>query len=125
MKISDVAGQTGTPISTIRYYEKRAIIPKPNRSGRDRTYTQKDVSAIQFVRDAQSLGLTLNEIATLVHGPWSRGEMANLASAHRQSVREKITSLKRIDRVLSTLEACHCDSFVECDMNAAKCKRDD
>lgn len=123
MRISDVADQTGIPISTIRYYEKRAIIPKPNRNGRDRSFSQSDVRAIQFVRDAQSLGLTLGEISALLQGSWSNGEMAKVAAAHRETVRGRIAALKRIDKVLSSLEMCHCDSFAECNMNAARCKQ--
>mgnify|MGYP002700390669 CR=1 FL=1 len=122
MRISDVANQTGIPISTIRYYEKRSIIPKPTRKGRDRSFSQNDVRAIQFVRDAQSLGLTLGEISTLLQSSWDNGEMAKVATAHRQTVRERIATLKRIDKVLSSLEACRCESFVECNFNAAQCK---
>lgn len=125
MRISDVADQIGIPISTIRYYEKRSIIPKPIRNGRDRTFSQNDVRAIQFVRDAQSLGLTLSEISTLLQGSWSNGEMAKVAAAHRQTVRERVAALKRIDKVLSSLETCRCDSFAECDMNATQCKQVD
>lgn len=125
MRISDVAEQTGIPISTIRYYEKRAIIPKPKRNGRDRSFSLQDVRAIQFVRDAQSLGLTLGEISALLKESWSTGDMAKAASAHRQTIRERIAALKRIDKVLSALESCSCDSFVECDLNAVQCKRDD
>ncbi len=125
MRISDVADQTGIPISTIRYYEKRAIIPKPNRNGRDRSYTQNDVQAIQFVRDAQSLGLSLHEIAKLLQSSWKNREMANVATTYRQTVRERIAALKRIDKVLSSLEMCHCDSFAECNMKAGQCKRVD
>lgn len=125
MRISDVADQTGIPISTIRYYEKRAIIPKPKRNGRDRSFSQQDVRAIQFVRDAQSLGLTLGEISALLQESWSTGDMAKVAAAHRQTVRERIAALKRIDKVLSALESCSCSSFAECDLNAAQCKRDD
>lgn len=125
MRISDVAAQTGIPISTIRYYEKRAIIPKPNRDGRDRSFSEQDVRAIQFVRDAQSLGLKLGEISTLLQGSWSTGEMAKVAATHRQTVRERIAALNRIDEVLSALETCRCNSFADCNMNAAPCKRDD
>lgn len=125
MRISDVAGQTGVPISTIRYYEKCAIIPKPDRNGRDRSFSQKDIRAILFVRDAQSLGLPLSEISTLLRGSWGTGEMAKVAAIHRQTVRERIDALKRIDKVLAALETCQCNSFADCDMNAAQCTRDD
>jgi len=125
MRISDVSDQTGIPISTIRYYEKRAIIPKPKRNGRDRSFSEQDVRAIQFVRDAQSLGLTLREIADLLQDTWATGDMAKVAAAHRRTVRERIAALNRIDKVLSALESCRCNSFAECDLNAEPCKRDD
>lgn len=125
MKISDVADQIGVPVSTIRYYEKRAIIPKPARNGRYRSFSQKDVRAIQFVRDAQSLGLPLNEISILLQSSWSTGEMAKVAARHRQTVRERIKGLKRIDKILAALETCRCNNFTDCDMNATQCKRDD
>lgn len=125
MRISDVADQTGIPVSTIRYYEKRAIIPKPNRNGRDRSFSSKDVRAIQFVRDAQTLGLTLGEISTLLQGSWSTGEMAKIATTHRQTLRERIKALKRADKILAALESCRCDSFADCDVNATQCNRYD
>ncbi len=125
MRISDVVDQTGIPVSTIRYYEKHAIIPKPARNGRERTFSPQDIQALQFVRDAQSLGLSLGEISDLLQGDWATGEMAKTATAHRQKVRNRIAALKRIDKVLATLETCHCNSFAQCDVKATECKRDD
>jgi DNA-binding transcriptional MerR regulator len=112
-------------VSTIRYYEKKAIIPKPERNGRDRSFSQQDIRAIQFVRDAQSLGLPLSEISTLLQGSWNTGEMTKVIVTHRQTVRERIKALKRIDKVLAALETCRCDSFADCDLNASQCKRND
>jgi DNA-binding transcriptional MerR regulator len=125
MRISDEAARTGIPISTIRYCEKRAIIPKPNRNGNGRSFSEQDVRATQLVRNAQSLGLKLVGNSTLLQGSWSKGEMAKVASGHRQTVREKIAALNRIDGVLSSLEACRCTSFAECNLNAVQCKSDD
>ena len=125
MRISDVAEQTGIPISTIRYYERRAIIPKPGRNGRDRSFTDRDVRAIRFVRDAQSLGLSLGEIAKLLQGSWKNQEMAKVAHQYRQTVRQKIAALTRIDEVLSSLETCRCDSFADCHVTANGCNRAD
>ncbi len=119
-----MADEIGIPISTIRYYERRGIIPKPSRDGRDRWFSQTDIRAIQFVRDAQSLGLTLNEISSLLEASWSTGEMAKTAAVHRKAVQERIAALKRIDKALAALEACSCDSFADCNMNAPQCCRD-
>ena len=125
MRISDVAAGTGLPVSTIRYYEKRAIIPKPARNGRDRSFSDTDIKAIEFVRDAQSLGLSLAEISTLLHGNWGSGALSEIATEHREKVSEKIKALKRIDTVLAALESCACDSFAKCDLNTAPCGCDD
>ncbi|GAA6188820.1 MerR family transcriptional regulator [Litorivita sp. NS0012-18] len=125
MRISGVANRTGLPISTIRYYEKRGIIPKPKRIGRDRVYSQRDLRAVEFVRDAQALGLKLAEISTLLRDRWGNAEMAEVAAKHRQTIRERIATLERIDKILAALETCRCDSFADCDVTAARCKRDD
>ncbi|MDB9838591.1 MerR family transcriptional regulator [bacterium] len=105
MRISDVSAQTGIPVSTIRFYEKRGIIAQPT-------------------RDAQSLGLPLKEIATLLQGSWETGEMAKVAADYRQTVRIRIAALQRIDAVLAALTSCHCNSFADCDVGAADCKRE-
>lgn len=116
MRISNVATQIGIPVSTIRYYEKKAAIPKPHRPGRDRSFSQEDVRAIQFVRDAQSLGLPLKEISALLHKPWDNGEMAKTASKHRETIRSKIAALRRVEKVLEALESCSCKSFATCNL---------
>ena len=124
MRISDVSAQTGIPVSTIRFYEKRGIIAQPTRDGRNRNFSTQDVRAIQFVKDAQSLGLPLKEIATLLQGSWETGEMAKVAADYRQTVRIRIAALQRIDAVLAALTSCHCNSFADCDVGAADCKRE-
>jgi len=126
MRISDVAKQTGIPVSTIRYYEKRAIISKPYRDGRNRSYSAEDVRAIRFVRDAQSLGLPLKEIAALVQNVWDKGEMASVAKEHRKVVQARIEALHRVDKVLSVLQECTCRRFADCNLaviDTACCNR--
>lgn len=125
MRISDVAEQVGIPVSTIRYYEKRAVIREPNRQGRNRSYSAKDVRAIQFVRDAQSLGLPLREISALVQNSWGKSEMAIVAAGHRETVRAQIEALHRVDKILRSLETCARTSFADCDLASSDCKRDD
>jgi len=118
MRISEVADQTGIPVSTIRYYEKRAIIPKPARNGRDRSFSKKDVLAIRFVRDAQSVGLPLSDISSLLQVSWDKGELAQLVARHRLNVRAQIETLKRIESTLANLETCRCGSIADCDLNS-------
>lgn len=125
MRISDVATEVGIPVSTIRFYEKRKVIPEPSRRGRDRCYSEEDVRTIQFVRDAQSLGLPLREITPLVQNTWNKGEMAKVAAGHRKTVKAQIEALQRVDEVLSALETCVCNSLRDCNLSSSDCSSDD
>ena len=46
MKIAEASALTGVPVSSIRFYEKRKIIPKPERDGRDRVFGPNDIRAL-------------------------------------------------------------------------------
>ena len=125
MRISDVAKAVGIPVSTIRFYEKRNVIREPSRQGRDRCYSDEDVRTIQFVRDAQSLGLPLRQITILVQNDWNKGEMAKVAAGHRKTVKAQIEALQRVDEVLVALEACVCTSVIDCNLSSYDCNSDD
>lgn len=125
MRISDVAMELGIPISTIRFYEKKNVIREPSRRGRERCYTEKDVRTIEFVRDAQALGLSLREISTLVQNTWSKGEMAKVAAGHRKTVKAQIEALRRVDEVLVALEACACNGAIDCNLSSIDFGDDD
>lgn len=64
MKIGNLARKTGVSIDTIRYYERRGLMPEPARlpSGY-RVYSQASVSRIVMAKSLQALGFTLDEIA--------------------------------------------------------------
>jgi MerR family transcriptional regulator, copper efflux regulator len=63
MKIGQVAREAGVSIDTVRFYERRGLIPAAERrpSGY-RTFTESTVERIRMARTLQSLGLTLDEI---------------------------------------------------------------
>ena len=118
MRISDVANAISIPVSTIRYYERKGIIPEPARVGRNRSYSEKDVSALQFVRDAQSVGFSLKEIAELLRDDWDAANLAQLAAQHRQTIQQQIQTLQRVEHTLSLLESCRCRTIEQCNMQA-------
>lgn len=62
-----LAKETGVNIETIRYYERRGLIPEPPRrvSGY-REFTPKYIERIRFIKRAQALGFTLREISELL-----------------------------------------------------------
>src|SRR5262245_9164243 len=63
MKIGEVAREAGVSIDTVRFYERRGVLPAPQRrpSGY-RTYTASTVERIRLARELQELGLTLDEV---------------------------------------------------------------
>jgi len=67
LQIGEVARESGTPVDTIRYYEKTGLIEKPSRSeGGFRKYAGESVEKLRFIRKAQSLGFSLREIKGII-----------------------------------------------------------
>lgn len=67
LTIGQLAKNAGVNIETIRYYERRGLIPEPpRRESGYRQYSPEFVTRIQFIKRAQELGFSLNEIAELL-----------------------------------------------------------
>lgn len=64
MKIGNLARKAGVSVDTVRYYERRGLLPKPQRlpSGY-RVYSEVSVNRIVMAKSLQALGFTLDEIA--------------------------------------------------------------
>lgn len=66
-KIGKVAQRAGVNKETVRYYEKRNLIPIPDRRRSSyRIFTQRHINQIKFIKRAQQLGFTLSEIKELL-----------------------------------------------------------
>ncbi len=110
MTRGEIARRTGVNIETVRYYEQRGLIPKPSRSASGyRTYTEDYVERILFIKRAQELGFTLQEIVELlslrVDPDMDRGEVKQRAEAKLADIEEKIRDLRRMAHALTTLVA--------------------
>ncbi|HUY44277.1 MAG TPA: MerR family transcriptional regulator [Streptosporangiaceae bacterium] len=68
MKIGQVASESGVSIDTIRFYERRGVLPVPPRTESGyRVYTDASVARTRLARRLQSLGLTLDEVIGALH----------------------------------------------------------
>ncbi|MGH9106150.1 MAG: MerR family transcriptional regulator [Acidimicrobiales bacterium] len=68
MRTSQVAAEAGVNVQTLRYYERRGLLPEPDRSGSGyRAYGEDAVRTVRFVKGAQQLGFSLEEVETLLH----------------------------------------------------------
>lgn len=67
MKIGELARRTGVNLETIRYYERRGLLPQPPRSSSGyRRFGEDDIQRVGFVKRAQELGFSLREIEELL-----------------------------------------------------------
>ncbi|MEM6636928.1 MAG: MerR family transcriptional regulator [Pseudomonadota bacterium] len=116
MRISDVARETGLSVSAIRYYERRSVIRRPNRNGQNRDYSEDDVRALRFVRNARSLNIPVRDIADILQRPWNKGDMAAEIADQRRVVQSQIDALRQVDGVLAHLETCMCEGVLDCEL---------
>src|SRR3546814_14705788 len=67
MRIGEVAGAVGVPTATIRFYERKGLLPQPHRGPNGyREYDDSTLTTLTFIRNAQAASLTLVEIATIL-----------------------------------------------------------
>ncbi len=107
MKIGELSDMTGVSIDTVRYYEKRGLIPQPVRSASGyRHYTQHDATRLKFIVQAKELGFTLEEIGqllTLRRDGRACIEVRSVAEAKAQEIDIKIQKLSYMRQTLLEL----------------------
>lgn len=103
MRIGEVADAAGLPTQTIRFYERRGLLPHARRGPNGyRDYDASTLTRLQFIRSGQAAGLTLVEIASILD---LRGEGAN-PCAHVQSLLStRLRDVRARHRELVALEA--------------------
>ncbi|OHX02512.1 MerR family transcriptional regulator [Micromonospora sp. WMMB235] len=112
-----LADAAGVNVQTLRYYERRGLLPAPRRSpGGHRLYPAETVTLLRVVKAAQRLGFTLDEVAGLL-GAGRRGRGAGLQGHARRKLAEVERRLADLTVVRDTLRAAvaaGCDDPVEC-----------
>lgn len=108
MTSSRLARAAGVHQQTIRYYERRGLIPEPPRTGAGyRQYPAETLTRVRFIKQAQALGFTLREIRALLALRIRPGvDCADIRERTRQKVSEiqqKIEALQRMETALTTL----------------------
>lgn len=93
-------------VETIRFYQRKGLLPEPERpAGSIRRYGQADVDRVRFVKSAQRLGFSLDEIAQLLRleDGINCHDAAEIAAHRLGDVRLRLNDLLRIETVLSGL----------------------
>ena len=100
MRIGELAAAATVPTRTIRYYETIGVLPEPDREPNGyRSYGQDTVDRLQFIRDAQATGLSLTEIASILHlrerGAPTCSHVAHLLEHHLDDLDRHIAVLQQ------------------------------
>jgi MerR family mercuric resistance operon transcriptional regulator len=108
LTIGALARAAGVHVETVRYYQRRGLVAQPKRqTGSVRRYGNEAVKRLRFIRRAQELGFTLEEIKVLVR----LGETPNcrdaksLAARKLEIVESRLEDLRRMESALRTLVA--------------------
>lgn len=106
--IGKVASGAGVNVQTVRYYERRGLLPKaPRTASGYRTYDTEAVARLRFIKRAQDLGFSLEEITELLELRVEHGAACTAVEAKVKDkiamVERKIDELQRMKSVLTEL----------------------
>jgi MerR family transcriptional regulator, copper efflux regulator len=102
MHIGSVAQRIGLTPDAIRFYERSALLPRPQRTeGGFRQYGDKDVETLAFIRRVQGLGFKLSEIRSLLN---LRGSRLHPCAPVRRRLQAKLADVRRKRVDLQKLE---------------------
>jgi MerR family transcriptional regulator, mercuric resistance operon regulatory protein len=113
--IGRLAAAAGVHVETIRYYQRRQLIPEPARPlGGVRRYTDADAERLRFIKRAQTMGFTLVEVESLLGLRARRSCHATreVAATKLQLLDARIRELRHLRRELAGVVA-GCDANVE------------
>jgi MerR family transcriptional regulator, mercuric resistance operon regulatory protein len=104
--IGGLAKAAGVGVETVRYYQRRGLLPEPARPpGEVRRYGEQDVRRLRFIRSAQAAGFTLNEIGELLalDAADDRARARALAQARVAALDARIAELQEARDALAGL----------------------
>lgn len=119
-RIGEVAAKTGVTVDTLRYYERLGVLPRARRTaGGLRRYSDDAIRQIRFVQQAQTLGLTLNDVRQLLTDQGRAGRercqrVRNLLDHRLKDVDAKLAELRAF-RLTLRAHLAECDRALEHD----------
>ena len=106
--IGALAETAGVNVETIRFYQRKGLMPEPEKPyGSIRRYGAAELARVRFIKSAQRLGFSLEEVGELLklEDGARCGEARQLAEQKLVDVRQKLSDLQRIESVLAGLVA--------------------
>ena len=106
--IGALAETAGVNVETIRFYQRKGLMPEPEKPyGSIRRYGAAELARVRFIKSAQRLGFSLEEVGELLklEDGARCSEARQLAEQKLVDVRQKLSDLQRIESVLAGLVA--------------------
>jgi MerR family redox-sensitive transcriptional activator SoxR len=122
LTIGELAERSGVAPSALRYYEELGLIAAERTAGNQRRYPRATLRRVAFIRSAQRVGLTLDEVAaalaTLPSGRTpTKADWARLSRGWRPRIDAQIERLERLRDKLDGCIGCGCLSLKTCALN--------
>jgi len=119
LPIGALAERTGLSVSAIRFYEARGLVSALRNAGGQRRFARSDIRRLSFIRIAQQLGFTIEEIgAELARLPQSRtptqADWAKISRTFRRRIDARIAALTHMREKLDECIGCGCLSLKRC-----------
>jgi MerR family mercuric resistance operon transcriptional regulator len=128
LTIARAAEAAAVGVETVRYYERRGLVPQPDRvSGAYRHYSRRHVDRIRFIKRAQELGFSLAEIESLLalEDGTQRSEVRRIAETRLAEIRARLADLQRMESALAhLLERCRHGGTARCPIIEALASHD-
>ena len=110
LRIGELAHRAGVSVDTIRYYEKRKLVPtSPRTEAGYRLFPPETIERVRFIKQAQEMGFSLDEITMLLTGGGVGAcrQMRDLLQAKLQEISQRMKGLRAFARALARhLQAC-------------------
>ena len=110
LRIGQVANRSGVSIDTVRFYERRRLLPVAPRSANGyRVFTSDAIERVHFITQAQELGFSLDEIATSLsaNGPSECRGVHDLLDAKVKEINDRMASMVEFrDKLVHYLAEC-------------------
>ena len=109
MTIGQLADAAQVNVETVRYYHRRGLLPTPERPvGSIRRYTQASLDRLRFIRRAQALGFSLDDVCALLRVQGSQAtcsEARAVGERHLQRIRDQMRDLQALEAGLASAVA--------------------
>jgi MerR family redox-sensitive transcriptional activator SoxR len=119
LTIGQLSERSGVATSAIRFYESRGLVDSQRTTGNQRRYAQATLRRVAFIRAAQRVGLTLDEIgeamATLPSGRTpTKADWSRLSASWRPRLDEQLRRIEKLRDNLDGCIGCGCLSLQRC-----------